>query len=628
MNGVIGMTELALDTALNAEQREYLNIVKDSGIALLTLLNDILDFSKIEAGKLSLDPVEFNLPDFLATSLRPISLLASQKGLEIIWKTMPGVPERVVADAGRLRQVIVNLVGNAIKFTENGEVVISVNIESEQEKNTLLHFEVSDTGIGIAPEKQQAIFEAFTQADSSMTRKFGGTGLGLAISSRLVQMDGKIWVESAVGKGSKFHFTTLLGKANPLPMESAPREVKALRDLRALVVEDNTTNRKFLDAMLRHWFMRPEIAASGEEGLAALERAASAGTPFPLVLLDAQMPDMDGFAVAERIKQNPRLAGATIMMLTSAGQRGDAARCRELGIAVYLIKPIRQSELLEAILAALGEVPGKAIQAVITRHSLRENRRKLQILLADDNLVNQHLTLRLLEKRGHNVTLASNGRDAIAALKKSRFDVVLMDVQMPVMDGFEATAVIRKDEESTGVHLPIIAMTAHAMEGDRQRCITAGMDGYITKPVKIEDLVETVESLALSSQVAATAPTPAPHFHEPIDSASALALVGGDVSLLKEMAELFLKQLPELLTILRQAVRSGDAIGIERAAHKLKGSLGNFAAQPALEAATKLEVLARGGTLSEADPAYTELEKEIDRLKFEMAELSGGEVHP
>jgi len=627
MNGIIGMTDLALDTPLSSEQRGYLTMVKDSADSLLTLINDILDFSKIEAGKLSLDPTEFNLHDLLATTLRPLEVRASQKGLEIAYEAGPELPERVMGDAGRLRQVIVNLVGNAIKFTNQGEVVVGVNVESQQDPNTLLHFTVRDTGIGIAPENRMAIFEAFTQADSSMTRTYGGTGLGLTISSRLVHMmNGKIWVESALGEGSTFHFTALLSQAKAATAESAPKEVVSLRDLAVLVVDDNSTNRKILDAMLRHWLMRPEMASSGEEGLATLERAASAGTPFPLVLLDAQMPEMDGFTLAERIKHNPKLAGATIMMLTSAGQRGDAARCRELGIAVYLIKPIRQSELLEAILAALGKSLGKESVTVITRHTLLENRRKLQILLAEDNAVNQQLALRLLEKRGHMVTIAANGREALTLLKESRFDLVLMDVQMPIMNGFQATAAIRREEEATGKHLPIIAMTAHAMEGDRERCLAAGMDGYVPKPIKAEDLVAAVENLGRGPEVAKAPTTASPREQEPIDTASALARVEGDVGLLKELVVLFLKDLPEMLTNLREAVTAGDASAIECAAHKLKGSVGNFGAQPAFKAALKLEALGRDGSLSEAEPAYAELENEIKRLKSAMAKLRGIEV--
>ena len=502
MNGIMGMTDLALDTLLTSEQREYLTIVKDSSIALLNLLNDILDFSKIEAGKLSLDPMEFNLRDLLVTTSRLMTVRASQKGLEIAWEMTPAVPERVVGDVGRLRQVIVNLLGNAIKFTEQGEVVLSVGVDSQEDLSTLLHFKVRDTGIGIAPEKQKEIFEAFTQADSSTTRKYGGTGLGLAISSRLVRMmEGKIWVESALGKGSTFHFTAWMGRTEAVA-EPSPKEAISLRDFPVLVVDDNAANRKTLDAMFKRWSMRPELAASGEEGLILLEQAASARTPFRLVVLDAQMAGMDGFTLAGRIEQDSELAGATtIVMLTSAGESGDVARCRELGIAAYLVKPIQKSELLEALHVVLGEGPGKRGRAVVTRHTLRENRRKLQILLAEDNVVNQQLAVRLLEKRGHTVTVAATGSEAVGLVKKAPFDLVLMDVQMPEMDGFEATAVIRREEEPTGKHLPIIAMTAHAMGGDRERCLAAGMDGYISKPIQTEDLIEAIENRGPSPAV-------------------------------------------------------------------------------------------------------------------------------
>jgi PAS domain S-box-containing protein len=622
MNGIMGMTELALDTPLSSEQREYLTMVKDSADSLLAIINDILDFSKIEAGKLSLDLTEFNLHDVLANTLRSLSVRASQKGLEIAWGEKIGVPERVIGDAGRLRQVIVNLVGNAIKFTEQGEMEVGVEVESQQGESLVMHFTVRDTGIGIAPEQQKLIFEAFTQADSSINRKYGGTGLGLTISSRLVQMmGGKIWLDSAPGEGSTFHFTVQLSRAKGALPESSPKEVVSLRDLAVLVVDDNATNRKILDRMLKNWSMRPETVSSGEEGLAALERAASAGLPFPLVLLDAQMPGMDGFALAERIRRNPKLNGSTIMMLTSAGQSGDAARCRELGIAVYLIKPIRQSELLEAILATMGKSSDMGRATVVTRRTLRENRRKFHILLAEDNVVNQRLAVRLLEKLGHKVTVASNGIEALDLLKRSPFDLVLMDIQMPKMNGFQTTAEIRKEEESSGEHLPIIAMTAHAMEGDRARCLDAGMDGYVAKPIRFDDLVDAIENLGQSPEVPKMAATATPRQPEPNDMASALERVEGDVELLHEMVGLFLEELPELLTNLREAVTAGDAKAIERAAHKLKGSVGNFAAQPAFEAAFRLEKIGRAGDLTEAESGFQALLQEIEPLKLAFAEL-------
>ena len=630
MNGIIGMTELALDTPLNSEQREYLTMVKSSGDDLLTLINDILDFSKIEAGKLSFDPTEFNLHDLIANTLRPLAVRASMKGLEIACDVKAGIPGCVIGDAGRLGQVIMNLVGNAIKFTAQGEIVVGVDVEAQEKESTLFHFTVQDTGIGIPPEKQKAIFEAFSQADSSTTREYGGTGLGLTISLRLVQiMGGKLWVESVPGEGSTFHFTARLGQTEAAPADSSPPEAVSLSNLAVLVVDDNSTNRKVLDAMLKHWLMLPESASSGEEGLAFLERAALAGTPFPLVLLDAQMPGMDGFALAERIRRHPKLAGATIMMLTSVGQRGDAARCRELGIAVYLIKPIRQSELLEAILMALGKSVGKRA-TVITRHTLQENRGKLQILLAEDNAINQKLTVRLLEKRGHTVTVVGNGIEALRLLKLSRFDLVLMDVQMPTMDGFQATAAIRKEEKATGKHLPIIAMTAYAMKGDRERCLSAGMDGYVAKPIKLEELLGAIERLGRPAAVSEVTTRAKPRERESLDTAASLARVQGDVELLKELVALFLAELPELMTNLQEALNAGDGGAIERAAHKLKGSVGNFGAQPAFEAASKLEGLGREGRLSEAGLALAELEKEISRVKsamLEMLDLSGMEVH-
>jgi two-component system, sensor histidine kinase and response regulator len=503
MNGIIGMTDLALETNLSQEQREFLGMVKSSAASLLLLLNDILDFSKIEAGKLDFETIDFQLRDTLDDTTRALGVHAHQKGPEPTCHVLPDVPDGLRGDPTRIRQILVNLLGNAIKFTSAGEVVIQVGIQDESEDEVVLHFAVRDTGIGILLEKQKLIFEAFTQTDNSTTRKYGGTGLGLAISSRLVdRMGGKIWVESEPGRGSTFHFTTRFQLQKISSRKYAPLGAEALRTLSVLVVDDNATNRRILQEMLLAWQMNPELTESGPEALTILELAAAEGTPFSLILLDAQMPDMDGFSVVERIKQNPRLSKSVVIMLTSAGFRGDAARCRELGIQGYLTKPIKRSDLLEAINAVLGsQTEAEASPSLVTLHSLRENRGRMRILLAEDNRVNQVLAVRLLEKRGHEVTVAENGEEALEALDRQVFDLVLMDVQMPEMDGLQATVAIRRGEMKSGKHIPIIAMTAHAMAGDKERCLEAGMDEYMTKPILPDLLVDILKRYSLVTSV-------------------------------------------------------------------------------------------------------------------------------
>jgi len=497
MNGIIGMTDLALETQLTVEQREYLNMVKLSSDSLLSIINDILDYSKIEAGKLDLDPIEFSLRNSLGDTLKTLGLRAHEKGLELAYDVQAELPDALVGDPGRLRQIVVNLVGNAIKFTSQGEVVVYVESESQTEKDMRLHFTVADTGIGIPAAKQALIFQAFTQADGSMTRKFGGTGLGLSISSRLVElMGGKIWVESEPGKGSRFHFTARLGvQSLPAAREETGLDQTALRGSRALVVDDNATNRTILCKILVSWNVRPIEADCAEAALRALAEAGDSRNRISLVLLDACLPETDGFTLVQQIKQHPEWAPLTLIMMTSAGERGDAARCRELGITAYLAKPLKQSELLDAILTAAGTLPQEPSQTLITRHSLRENQNRLRILLVEDSAVNQLFALRLLEKRGFAVTVAGNGKEALAALAEGSFDLVLMDVQMPEMGGFEATAAIREREKKAGGHVPIVAMTAHAMKGDDQLCLSQGMDAYIAKPLQSKELFETIENL-------------------------------------------------------------------------------------------------------------------------------------
>jgi two-component system sensor histidine kinase/response regulator len=496
MNGILGMTELVLDTVLTVEQREHLGLVRLSAESLLSIINDVLDFSKIEAGKMELELIPFDLRESLGETMMALSFRAHEKGLELVYEVQPEVPEALLGDPGRIRQILVNLVGNAIKFTEHGEIFVCVDEQSTGLGAATLHFAVKDTGVGIPVEKQEKIFDAFSQADGSMTRKYGGTGLGLTICLRLVEvMGGRVWLESQTGQGSTFHFTVQLAVQDSASNRRLPLQPEQLRDLPALIVDDNFTNRRVLSGMLTRWGMRPTSVEGGRAALQALEIAKSTGHPFPLMLLDGQMPDMDGFALAEQIQKDPGLIAVTIMMLTSAGHLGDAARCRELGISAYLLKPIRQAQLLDGICQVLNEGSTAKDMPLVTRHTLQENKHRSRILLAEDNAVNQTLALRLLEKRGYSVIIAGNGRIAVEAFENNQFDVVLMDIQMPGMDGFEATAAIRAKEKLTGGHVPIIAMTAHALKGDQERCISAGMDGYVSKPLRTSEFYSTIESM-------------------------------------------------------------------------------------------------------------------------------------
>lgn len=514
MNGILGMTDLALDTVLNSEQREYLDAVKLSATYLLAVINDILDFSKIEAGKLDLDPIDFYLRDHLEETMTTLALRAHTKGLELICDVDEDVPDALIGDPCRLRQVIVNLIGNAVKFTGQGEVVVRVSLLNEstpkgslslpQSEMCQLHFSVKDTGIGIPASKLGLLFKAFSQVDGSTTRKYGGTGLGLAISAQLVRlMDGQVWVESEEAKGSTFHFTGRFGVSRKPPARQAPADLTRLKDLSVLVVDDNSTNRCFLQVLLTKWGMRPTLVEGGSQALDAMQRATESGRPFSIVLLDHMMPEMDGLMLADQIQRNPRLAGCVLMMLSSADRRETAARCRERGVNTYLTKPVKRTELLNALVTAAGAFSPAAAQPPLPRNGIVSCERGLNLLLAEDNAINQKLAVRLLEKRGHKVRVVGNGKEALQVLfgevsspKTVRFDVVLMDVMMPEMDGFETTTVIRNREKNTGNHIPIIAMTAHAMKGDRERCLEVGMDGYVSKPLQSSELFDTVERLA------------------------------------------------------------------------------------------------------------------------------------
>jgi len=499
MNGVLGMTELALDTDLSAEQRGYLEMAQTSAYNLLTVVNDILDFSKIEAGKLELECIEFKLRGSLEPTIKTLAVRAHQQGLELNYRVDRDVPESVVGDPGRLRQVLINLLANALKFTETGEVNIRVAQERAERDGTYLHFSVQDTGIGIPSDKQAVIFDSFIQVDGSAGRHYQGTGLGLTISKRLVEMmRGRIWVESTLRQGSTFHFSVRLGVAKSVDEVESVLPSR-LAELRVLAVDDNATNRRILEEMMWGWRMRPAAAEGAHAAMIRLQQAIDDGTPFSLLITDVNMPGTDGFGLVEEIRKHPLLSDTTIVMLTSAGQQGDAARCRQLNVGAYLTKPIGETELLDAILRVLGSKPQIKAPGLVTRHTLREEKTALRILLAEDNEVNQKLAVRLLEKRGHSVAVANNGREALEWLDRESFDVALLDVQMPEVDGFEATAEIRKREQATRRHLPIIAMTAYAMQGDRERCLAAGMDGYIAKPIQPRRLFEALDELAAAA---------------------------------------------------------------------------------------------------------------------------------
>jgi signal transduction histidine kinase/CheY-like chemotaxis protein len=604
MNGVIGMTALALDTELTPYQADCLNTVKGSAESLLTILNDILDFSKIESRKLELESIPFSLSDAIGDALKPLAVRANQKGLEIIVDMAPDVPAGVVGDPVRLKQILTNLAGNAIKFTEHGHVLVAVREEARGEDCTRLHFGVSDTGIGIPAEKQATVFEAFNQADGSTTRRFGGTGLGLAISSTLVRlMGGRIWLESVPGAGSTFHFTVALDTAE-LPSDVS-LDKKRLATIPVLIVDDNEVNRRILETQLAAWGMLPTTASGGQQALDLLTAAVRRGQSFRLVLLDSHMPDLDGFGVASVIAERPELAGATIMMLSSSGLEGEAARCRALGVAAHLTKPIKQSDLLEAICRTLDQNTRKTMA-----HSARVVPaavplvQSMRVLVAEDNVVNQRVASGLLRKRGHDVTVVGDGQAAVAAIADGTFDVVLMDVQMPVMDGFEATAEIRAREKTSGGHLRIIAMTAHAMAGDRDRCLRAGMDGYVSKPLDPRLLCAVVEQ----EEVAPSLLPPAFERH------AALERLGGDSQLLSEVIQLFLVDCPLRLAAIKAAVEARNAEALCREAHGLKGAAGNLSAVSLFETAEILEELGREHRFDAAEAAWRKLSDEATHV--------------
>ena len=588
MNGILGMTELALDTELTTEQREFLSLVKSSADALLTIINDILDFSKIESGKLEIEIIEFSLEAMLRDTMKSLAVRAHQKNLELLLHVDTDVPDHLRGDPGRLRQVIVNLVGNAIKFTAKGEVEVSVTSSKAASAAWVnLHIAVRDTGIGIPSEKFDSIFQSFSQADTSTTRKFGGTGLGLTISAQIIElMGGKIEVESAVGAGSTFRFTLkmLQESASPLAHYQHAGEIEGMS---VLIADDNATNRLLLLEMLRNWKMQPVAVESGDLALAELELAAQNGRPYRLALLDVLMPGMDGFELAGRVLQHPEYAGATMMMLTSDSQRGDAARCRELGVAAYLVKPVAQSELFDAIVTALG---APKPQKLITRHVLQENKKSLNLLLAEDNAVNQILAIRLLEKLGHKVTVANNGMEAVQHWHDGSFDAILMDVDMPKMNGYEATRLIREAESNN--HVTIVAMTAHAMQGAREECLRHGMDGYISKPINTKLLMKELDVIHANTESAGILPAVDSIMHsQPCEFrlSHALANMDNDTALLREITVIFIEDYPALLEKLKTAIEQLNQAQIRYLAHTLKGMISPFGMPALTEIARGIE---------------------------------------
>lgn len=626
MNAMIGMTELALATRISPQQREYLNAIQSSTDTLLTLVNDILDFSKIEARKLRLDLIGFNLRDVLEDAMRVLAPRAHQKGIELACHIDSHVPDSLVGDPLRLRQVIVNLVGNAIKFTEQGEVVLRAQMESQNGGEINVHFSVADTGIGIPPEKQSLIFEVFSQADSSTTRRYGGTGLGLAISAQLVElMGGSISVESQLGQGSTFHFTSRF-QIQPSRKEQPLIEWRTLTDLPVLVVDDNATNRQILMEVLTNWRMRPVVVDSGPAALATLEESLRTQQPFAVALLDGQMPDMDGFALAENISRDKRHSDLKVIILTSAGCPEDTGRYRKLGAFASLSKPIKQSELFDVIISAIGEPSTKGSRGKRSRKKGRTKTAGLRVLVAEDNDVNQLVAKRIFEKLGHNVTVVNNGQEAFSAVQSRQFDLVAMDVQMPVMDGLDATAAIRAWEKELGTHIPIIAITAHAMKGDSDRCLAAGMDGYVSKPIRAQELERAISDVVGPQETAKTCSLGVGEGHPLIDQEALLAGVDHDPRLLRELIRLFLSDYPSSLAQLKDALRLEDAEALVRGAHKLKGAVGNFAAKKAAAAAELMESLGKEGNFSAASDAFAALESELALLRKELKRLAVNSV--
>ena len=606
MNAVLGFVELVLDTELSGEQRRALELVRSSSEALLTILNDILDYSKIEAEHLELETIPFDLPKVVHATATLLAVRAREKHLELTVDVTPDVPHLVRGDPTRVRQVLMNLIGNAIKFTEQGEVAVSAVVARGDTDRASVRFRVRDTGIGISGDQLTTIFREFSQADASMTRRYGGTGLGLAISRKLVAlMGGELTVASEVGRGSEFSFTLTFPIEAAVPLARTVGATTSLGGRRLLVVDDNETNRRILRDMLGAEGIAVHEAARAHAGLDTLRRGVQAGAPYDLAILDAQMPDLDGFALAAAVRADPELAATKLLILTSAGQRGDGERCRHMGIQAYLTKPIARADLIEAVGTVLAEAPpAGAAPTLITRHSIAESRHALQILLAEDNPVNQQVAMAMLVKRGHQVDVVSNGREAVDAVGARKYDVVLMDIQMPEMDGFAATEAIRALPQ--GRTLPIIALTAHALSGERERCLERGMTGYLAKPFKAHDLFGAVEGRTAATPDTAAAPPP------PVDLAAFRGTMreAGAEAAVDGILATFATTLPQRLEALAEAARGGAAEPIQRAAHAFKSAAATIGAHRLAQLLDDMEASARSGDVARAQSALPNVSSE------------------
>ena len=652
MNGILGLTELMLQSRLTPEQRQHMELVQTSADSLMSVLNDVLDFSKIEAGKMQLDAEDFEVREVVGDALKLFAARASQKKLELSGRVERDVPEYLVGDAGRLRQILVNLLGNALKFTSRGEIAVNVAVRRTTGETVTLCVAVRDTGIGIAAEKQAEIFHAFTQADGSMTRRFGGTGLGLTICRRLVEMmNGRIWVESRQGAGSTFAFEVDFGESACAEDDRNLAPIASLAGLRALVVDDNATNRLTLREMLDEWLVDATAVDGGAEGLAELERASRSRRPYELVLLDADMPGLDGFSAARKIRETPACRDAKVLMLTSIDGGSSAEQCRELGLTYYLAKPIKQSELLDAILVArqqarpLAESAGDA-RPRATRAEGRVGRfsRPLNILVAEDNFVNQQLVREILSREGHVATFADNGREAVEAVARGSYDVVLMDVQMPVLDGFEATAEIRAREKSAGGRVPIIALSADAPQEECRGRSGGGMDAYVAKPIQVGSLLATIAKvlrpttgeepipLAASTEQfsapAATTPVAASVDEPDFDGPALMKRLGGDREAVRLLTAVFREDSPRQIGEVKAALAGADGPKLKAAAHSCQGTCANLGGLGAAMLAKRVETLAAQGDFAGAAAQAVELEAAMQRLLDALDEAIAGELIP